>query len=35
MNKSIDELLADGSILVQGTDVKEAAAGSRQDTMGT
>lgn len=34
LNKTIDELLADGSILVQGTDVKEANAGSIQANMG-
>lgn len=34
LNKTIDELLADGSILVQGTDVKEANAGSIQTNMG-
>ena len=34
LNKSIDELLADGSILVQGTDVKDATAGSIQTNMG-
>lgn len=35
LNKTIDELLADGSILVQGTDVKEANAGSIQTNMGS
>jgi len=35
LNKSIDELLEDGSILVQGTDVKDAQAGSVNETMGT
>lgn len=35
LNKTIDELLEDGSILVQGTDVKDAQAGSVQDTMGS
>ncbi len=30
LNKTIDELIADGSILVQGTDVKDAAAGTTQ-----
>lgn len=35
MNKSIDELLEDGSILVQGTDVADATAGSRQTDMGS
>ena len=34
LNKTIEELLADGSILVQGTDVKEANAGSIQTNMG-
>lgn len=34
LNKTIDELLADGSILVQGTDVKDAAAGSMQTDLG-
>ncbi len=34
LNKTIDELLEDGSILVQGTDVKEATAGSIQSNMG-
>ncbi len=34
LNKTIDELLADGSILVQGTDVKDAAAGSIQTDLG-
>lgn len=34
LNKTIDELLADGSILVQGTDVKDATAGSIQTNMG-
>lgn len=31
LNKSIDELLADGSILVQGTDVADARAASQKD----
>lgn len=35
LNKTIDELLEDGSILVQGTDVKDAAAGSIQTSMGS
>jgi SecD/SecF fusion protein len=35
LNKTIDELLEDGSILVQGTDVKEASAGSTQTNMGS
>lgn len=35
LDKPIDELLANGSILVQGTDVKDAVAGSRQTTMGS
>ncbi len=35
LNKSIDELLEDGSIRVQGTDVKEANAGSMQTNMGS
>jgi len=34
LNKTIDELLADGSIMVQGTDVKDATAGSRQTDLG-
>ncbi|MCM1568953.1 MAG: protein translocase subunit SecD [Roseburia sp.] len=34
LNKSIDELLENGSILVQGTDVKEARAASGQNQMG-
>ena len=34
LTKSIDELLEDGSILVQGTDVKDATAGSRQTDLG-
>lgn len=34
LNKTIDELLEDGSILVQGTDVKDASAGSRQTDLG-
>ena len=34
LTKTIDELLADGSIRVQGTDVKDARAGSGQDSMG-
>ncbi len=35
LNKSIDELLEDGSIMVQGTDVKDATAGSRQTDLGS
>ncbi len=35
LNKSIDELLEDGSILVQGTDVQDARAGSIQTNMGS
>lgn len=35
LNKTIDELLEDGSILVQGTDVKDATAGSIQTSMGS
>lgn len=35
LTKTIDELLADGSILVQGTDVKDASAGTMQTTMGS
>lgn len=35
LNKTIDELLEDGSILVQGTDVKDATAGSMQSNLGT
>lgn len=35
LNKTIDELLGDGSILVQGTDVKDATAGSIQTSMGS
>lgn len=35
MNKSIDELLENGSILVQGTDVSNAQAGSVQTQMGS
>lgn len=34
LDKTIEELLADGSILVQGTDVKDATAGSYQDQLG-
>lgn len=33
LNKSIDELLADGSIVLLGTDVKDAQAGSQRDAM--
>ena len=35
LTKTIDELLEDGSIQVQGTDVKEASAGSLQTNMGS
>ncbi len=35
LNKSIDELLENGSILVQGTDVGDARAGTQNQTMGT
>ncbi len=35
LNKSIDELLADGSILVQGTDVKNAQAGVAESNLGS
>ena len=35
LNKSIDELLEDGSIMLQGTDVKDARAGTINDTLGT
>lgn len=34
LNKTIDELFADGSIKIEGTDVKEAVAKSGQDKMG-
>lgn len=34
LTKTIDELLEDGSIMVQGTDVKDATAGSRQTDLG-
>ncbi len=34
LHKTIDELLADGSIMIQGTDVKDASAGSRQTDLG-
>lgn len=34
LNKTIDELLEDGSIKLQGTDVKEARAASGQDQLG-
>ncbi len=35
LNKTIDELKADGSIMLEGTDVKTATAGSIKDqTMG-
>lgn len=32
LNKSLDELLADGSVVLVGTDVKEARAGTTQDS---
>ena len=35
LNKTIDELLEDGSIVVQGTDVQEASAGTIQTSMGS
>jgi len=35
LNRTIEEMLADGSILVQGTDVKDAVAGSIQTDMGS
>lgn len=35
LDKTIDELLANGSILVQGTDVKDAVAGSRETNLGS
>ncbi len=35
LDKSIDELLANGSILVQGTDVLDASAGTIQTSMGS
>ncbi len=35
LDKSIDELLANGSILVQGTDVMDANAGTVQTSMGS
>ncbi len=35
MNKTIEEMLADGSIKLQGTDVKDARAGSIQTNMGS
>ena len=35
LNKSIDQLLEDGSIMLQGTDVKDARAGTVNDTLGT
>ncbi len=34
LNKSIDELLADGSVVLLGTDVSAAQAGTQQDSMG-
>ena len=34
LNKTIDELIEDGSISLLGTDVQTATAGSRQDQMG-
>lgn len=35
LNKSIEEIEADGSIILNGTDVKDAQAGSRSDQMGS
>lgn len=35
LNKTIDELMEDGSIRLQGTDVKNAQAGTQNDTLGT
>lgn len=35
LTRTIEEMLADGSILVQGTDVKDAVAGSIQTDMGS
>lgn len=35
LNKSIDELMEDGSIRLQGTDVRDAQAGTQNDTLGT
>lgn len=35
LTKTIDELLADGSIKLQGTDVKDARAGTAQTTLGS
>lgn len=34
LTKTIEELKADGSIMLEGTDVKDATAGSMQDSMG-
>ncbi len=34
LNKTIEELEADGSIVLVGTDIKDAQAGSRQDRLG-
>ncbi len=34
LNKSLDELLADGSIVLEGTDVKSSQGGSASDTLG-
>jgi len=34
LNKSLDELLADGSVVLTGTDVKSASAGTYQDDQG-
>lgn len=34
LNKTLDELKADGSIMLEGTDVKDASAGTMQDSMG-
>ena len=35
LNKTIDELLEDGSVMLQGTDVKDARAGTVNDKLGT
>ena len=35
LTKTIDELLADGSVKLQGTDVKDARAGTAQTTLGS
>ncbi len=34
LNKTIEELKAEGSIMLEGTDVKDAVAGAEQDSMG-